>query len=237
MRVYINNRDLVTWPKKMAEKLAGQGHDVIFYDNASTYEPLLEFYENCPYQVVRSKENVGHLAVWRSGLLDGYKDPYVVTDPDLDIDGVPDDWPDKLLYGCKIHGYKCGLGFIISDLANVQKRQFFLEEKESWTVIEDGYLDCKKDTTFAVYTCNDERFKVDVVGGISTDAPYVTRHLPWHLELPFVRKKDPHAYTVDFNDEMRHYFQNAKKMYFTALAQRGSHIPRLIREREVMLLI
>jgi len=224
VRVYINNRNYVTWPKKMAEKLAGQGHDVIFYDNASTYEPLLEFYENCPYEVVRSKKNAGHRAVWNSGLLDGYKDPYVVTDPDLDIDDIPDDWPEKLLYGCKIHGYKCGFGLGASGMTNPEKKAFFAGRKQRF--IQDVYFRQLIDTTFAVYTCNWPRFKSDVVGGISTGMPYVARHLPWHLRIPNPAKPT----RFDFNDEIYYYLKSATT-YVTALDH--PHIQWLMREWEL----
>ena len=74
--------------KQLAEqcsKLHDVG-DIIIVDNASTYEPLLEWYESCPYEVVRLKENIGPHAPWTIPMQQTF---YVVTDCDLDIGGVP----------------------------------------------------------------------------------------------------------------------------------------------------
>jgi len=62
---------------------------VLWLDNASTYKPLLDFYESCPYEVVRLPKNHGHTAPW-TFLADVFATgPYVVTDPDLDLSEVP----------------------------------------------------------------------------------------------------------------------------------------------------
>src|SRR5689334_10743341 len=103
MRVYINNRDLLTWPKALAEKVASQGHEPVFVDNLSTYEPLLDFYEDCDFRVVKLVRNYGHKAVWLAlqDEIDLTNEPYVVTDPDLDISSIPDNCATVLRDGLK----------------------------------------------------------------------------------------------------------------------------------------
>ena len=50
----------LTYPKNMSEFLSDHGIEVILIDNNSTYPPLLEWYDKCPYKVHRLKENMGH---------------------------------------------------------------------------------------------------------------------------------------------------------------------------------
>ena len=96
--VIINNRNFVTWPKAMVEKIKeydGVG-EIIIVDNASTYPPLLEWYATNPCRIERLNNNVGVAAPWISGVVESLKGvPYVVTDPDLGLNDTP---KDTLLY-------------------------------------------------------------------------------------------------------------------------------------------
>ena len=67
----------------MAEILSNQGHEVIFLDNESTWEPLLDWYESCPFEI-RRKKNVGPRA-HHAELRQTEKEPYVLTDPDYQV--------------------------------------------------------------------------------------------------------------------------------------------------------
>lgn len=88
--VYINVFNRLTTTKAMAEQVVSLGGDPILIDNDSDWEPLLEFYAECPYEVVRLRSNMGHHAPWLSGAVGKYECvQYVVTDCDLDLTGVP----------------------------------------------------------------------------------------------------------------------------------------------------
>ena len=67
-------------------------YEIVILDNASTYQPLQRWYETLPCRVVQLGSNMGHTAPWtplaQSAIL---TDQYVVTDPDLDLAGVPRD--------------------------------------------------------------------------------------------------------------------------------------------------
>jgi hypothetical protein len=46
IRVIINNRDMLSWPKAMLEYLENVPNIIpVIIDNASTYPPLLEWYQ------------------------------------------------------------------------------------------------------------------------------------------------------------------------------------------------
>lgn len=227
MIVFINNRDLLTWPRAMADLLAKQGHKPIILDNASTYGPLLRWYNSGNYQVIRL-DNLGPRALWKiKGYAKMLREPYCYTDPDLDISSIPPDWPDVLLAGAEKWGQKCGFSL---DETRIPK------DNPAWVLDEfikypDGdhpkrwgkkleaklngrtYYRYPIDTTFALYlphwTGHPER-----VCGTRAGRPYTARHLPWHIVLK-VNEIDP-ALQVALNDELCYYYDNASPDSTTA---------------------
>lgn len=86
--VIINNYNLLTWPKEMVNRLKQWENigEIIIVDNASDYEPLLEWYDTSPCTVIRLESNMGHKAPWDSGVVSGLgTSVYAITDPDLDL--------------------------------------------------------------------------------------------------------------------------------------------------------
>jgi len=203
----------------MVEILLDQGHEVIIFDNCSDYQPLLDWYERCPCTVFRCTTNLGNKAIWHSGILQGRREPYVVTDPDLDISGVPADWPEKLMEGCLRHNvFKCGLS--LDETRVPPENPAWVEDDfcnhpeglpEFWSKkLEGGYLDAPIDTTFALYIPthpSSVENRLIVVGGIRTDRPYTARHLPWHIVVGSSR--DPNALAIPMDEEIYHYFSTA----------------------------
>src|SRR5512139_2342413 len=112
MKIFICNRNLITWPKAMAELLANQGHEIIFADCGSTYGPLIDWYEtDCPFKVHRLP-NLGGNAIFDAGLIPD-NEFFVQTDPDYDLSKVPADWPEVLMEGFERYPqhYKMGLSW------------------------------------------------------------------------------------------------------------------------------
>ena len=200
--VIINNRDLLTWPKAMVEKIKtykGVG-DIYIVDNGSTYPPLLEWYKTRPCKIIM-EGNLGFGAPWLSGVVGNVIDPYyVVTDSDMGLEDTPED---TLLYLADklrlLNLDKVGLGL---DWQRVKPESMYYgrmqgHEKTRWATSEvksDVYIDVQIDTTFALY-----KPKRYFIGGASTTFPYVARHLPWELS-----REDYEA-----NEEFKYYIQNA----------------------------
>ncbi len=216
MRIFINNRDYVTWPSAMAELLAGQGHEVIFMDNGSTWEPLLDWYENCPFEIIRQK-NIGPAANHHQICLKE-TEPYVLTDPDYDLSMVPSDWPEVLLEGLARFPklLKCGLSF---DMSRVPQENYAYEEVErlcpkdnpecglmvTWGVVHPAgdFMNYPLDTSFAVY-----KPKIPFrISGLMKVRPYTGLHLPFHVVLD--PSADPTKLSVIMNDEIAYYHENA----------------------------
>ena len=199
--VIINNRNFLTWPKAMVERIKeydGVG-EIIIVDNDSTYPPLLEWYATNPCRIEKLDTNVGMGAPWVSGVVKQLNGaPYVLTDPDLGLEETPDD---TLLYLLdKLNTLqldKVGLGL---DWQIVEKKSPYYErlnlyEKSRWnnSPVKDGvYTEVQIDTTFALYNV-DYYF----IGGGSTTFPYVARHYPWEFSIEEARNSEEFMYYMD----------------------------------------
>lgn len=185
----------------MADWLYERGVDPVFIDNYSDYSPLLEFYKNSPYQVIRLYSNFGHTVVWNEtiNILRRLKinGRYIVTDPDLDLNGVPDDFLDMLNRGLELYPVdKCALSLEINDLPNSAEGIFIrAHEAKYWKdPFNDLFFKADTDTTFALYRAGTKYTH----SAVRTNRPYTCRHIPW--------------YYTDFNllsDEEKHYFITA----------------------------
>jgi len=184
MKALIINFNRVFLPQVMAEWLAARGCEPIFIDNASDYPPLLAYYESCQFQVVRMPANYGHTVVWDCDLLAqlGIFERYIVTDPDLDLAGVPDDFLNVLHYGLdRYRTYaKCGLSLEVNDLPDTPEGHLVRTQYEVryWQKpLGDRYFIADTDTTLAMYR---EGIKHYTHSAIRTNRPYTAKHLPWY---------------------------------------------------------
>lgn len=204
--IIINNRDLLTWTKAMVDKLKTMDDvgDIIILDNASTYEPLLDWYKSNPCEII-GINNLGHRAPWESGLIDRFNGQYyIVTDPDLGIDDLPQDTIPHMINKLEESKLlKIGLGLDWERIKETSLCYDHLQtyEKRRWanSRIENGiYLDIHTDTTFAIY-----RYNAYFIGGGSLPRPYIARHHPW-----------------EFTDEQR--LQNKEYCYYIEHANNSS---------------
>jgi len=227
MLCFINNRNYLTWPREMVGVLKRQGHEVIIIDNASTYQPLLDWYATNPCEVVSLDSNLGHTAPWdifgRS--LIGTK--YVVSDPDLDLSDLPNDWADRMTEVLRLGYPKVGL--TLSDYRIPPTNPAWTDDR--FCDYPDGYhpesrgpiikwLDSiaihnrPTDTTFAL--CSKHEYAIN---GVRIGAPYMAKHLPWHI-VPRL-SHDPRYFEIEMSPEIKYYFDHANKSSMTK--------PRLIR--------
>lgn len=208
--VIINNRDLLTWPRAMVERISRYDYvgDIIIIDNGSTYQPLLEWYKTDPCQIVFT-QNIGHKAPWELGIIDSLKSHYyVVTDSDLDLSQTPDD---TLIYlqekhididlGISAYSFKIGLLLDIDrmtpDMLYYDYLQWYEVGRRNRSAIVHGvHMRVPVDTTFAIYprTCRNY-----FVGGASVLPPYQAGHMPWY----YTRE------TLAADPEYQYYLQHA----------------------------
>lgn len=209
--VYVTSFNLLTWLQAACARIARMpGARVVVVDNASSYEPLLDWYRDCPYPVYRCHENLGPHAAWRSGAVWDWKgsDRYAVTDPDLDLDDVPADalarlaeafdrWPTVRAAGLSLRTDDVPADFAYRDEAREWEAQYQTER------LGHGFFNAVPGgRTFALY---DRRRPRSGSGGpvteVRAEAPYAARHRPWYLN------------TADLPAEYLQYAKKARPKY------------------------
>lgn len=192
--VIIICHNLVSDLMRLVDWLESTGHQqLVLLDNASTYPPLLEYLKGTHHQVLHLRENLGHEAPWRCGLIDklGQARPFVVTDPDvLPEESCPDDaveYFQQLLLRYREFD-QAGFGLRIDDIpTSYPHRDTVVRWEEPFWVkeITDGVFAAHIDTTFAAYRPGTP---YKVTEALRTASPYRARHLPWYRDP---RRPDP----------------------------------------------
>lgn len=173
--------------------------NIIIIDNASSYEPLLDYYQKIPYKVIYMDKNYGHRVFWKCPELSIYRnDFYVVSDPDvIPIEDCPYDFIKKLFYTLKKYPNlsKVGLSLKLDDLPEegVFGEDVIHHEKEfyEYFIKEDSCYIAPVDTTFALYPPDSiANKKMSFYCALRTAYPYQARHLPWYKTKNDVNEED-----------------------------------------------
>lgn len=208
--IIINVRDRVTPLRKLVDWLERAGHEnIVLLDNASTYEPCIEYLRLSPHDVLRLGVNLGSRALWRSGITNLRNSWFVYTDPDIvPHEECPSYAVEVLKEALKQHWEhsKCALGLYLADLPldmpslEWERRLLQPERVDKWkgfvgTVCGGALFDSLADTTFALYRSG-ANFQLQ---SLRLGHPYVARHdcPSWYTDR-------------DVTDEERYYFEHAE---------------------------
>jgi hypothetical protein len=198
--VFVNCFNRVSMLRLLVEWLLDMGQRrVILLDNASTYPPLLAYYHDLATEarviVVQLGSNLGHTALWTSGLLDRlgwtagsfvYTDPDVLPDPDC-----PRDFLQHFAAILEQHpaAKKAGFGLRIDDLPLCYRFRAEVQDWEAqfWEVpLAEGQYLAPIDTTFALYrggtAWTAQTISAAKIHAIRTGFPYIARHLDWYMD-------------------------------------------------------
>jgi hypothetical protein len=188
--IIINNRNRYTFLKKLVDRLhAGGYNNIVILDNASTYQPLLEYYSHVNARVIKLGKNMGFDALDQIALYKEIKSKYFVyTDSDvLPIEECPDNFIEY--FHSILQKYplvqKVGFSLKIDDLPSWynKKADVIAWESSFWEdELEPDLYKAKIDTTFALHR---PFAKISTKGRfdmIRTGYPYVARHLPWYVD-------------------------------------------------------
>src|SRR6478672_3182584 len=157
--VIINNfnrldclKEQIGWLEKMGMRR------IYIIDNASTYSPLLDYYNETKHHVFLLNRNVGFMALWQTILFQRFRhDYYIYTDPDIiPVAECPDD-AISFFYEL-LQRYpetdKVGFGLEIEDIPD----HYPLKEKvQNWesqywiNPLEPNVYQAPIDTSFALY--------------------------------------------------------------------------------------
>lgn len=188
--IVIISRDRLSPLKQLLAWLDEAGYTrPVVVDNASTFQPLVEFLDQLDVEVIRLDRNVGHLAPWlaeeaRSRLPD--HEPFVVSDCDVvPDDGCPGDVVEHLgsLLIAQKGIDKAGLGLRIDDLPDSYplKQEVVQWESRFWErEVSPGVFDAEVDTTFALYRSPSTPHST--THAVRTGPPYIARHLSWYSD-------------------------------------------------------
>jgi len=189
--IFINSFNRLGCLQKLVDWLLKAGYRRIYIlDNASTYEPLLVYYDmlgknNSGVQVLMLGNNMGYKALWESGVLEklNIETPYVYTDSDVvPSEQCPKDVLLHLLNILQKYPFlkKAGLGLITEDITffdsnkiKENEKRFYMHEME-----ENVYFGAV-DTTFALYR-NYRHYNLYV--SARTTGKYMAHHLPWYYD-------------------------------------------------------
>lgn len=199
MKAFLTSFNQLSWLKPMAEQCVRLGLEPVIFDNASTYEPLVEWLRNCPYPVIQAGSNTSCYGFWQTGLYKEQAEPYVVSDSDLDLSGVPNDAVAKLAQALADNPdvAKAGLSLEYEDIPDSfpDKVSVLAYETNYWKVPRPGGFLAGVGATFALYL--PERhglLDADFYNAVRLDRPYTAKHLPWYLDVD------------NLSDEMRQFY-------------------------------
>ena len=186
--VFINCRDRLDCLQKLVGWLLAAGHRKIYLiDNASTYPPLLAYYQEITKDprvtLIQLSQNFGHQALWRTGLLRqlDVRTPYVYTDPDvLPIEDCPKGLVPRLYQILRRYPFvnKVGTGIQRNDLPPFARA--YAKVPYYNVPIEEGLYFAACDTTFALYPPVVQHYTISFA--LLTQGRLLVRHLPWYLD-------------------------------------------------------
>ena len=216
--IIINNYNRLEYLLRLIASLESRGyHNIHILDNKSNYQPLLKYYETCPYEVLHLSKNFGFPALWKSGVYERFKSSfYVYTDSDMEID---DDCPADFMnrFGSLLLKYpfcsKVGFGIRIDNLPECFNLRDQVREHEAqfWEKeVEPGVFKAVIDTTFALYPPYTEGASSPYKTMFRLGSPYVIRHLPWYVDSSNLSEEDKY-YLSTIAASTSHWSARAKE--------------------------
>jgi hypothetical protein len=214
--IIINNYNRLDYLKQLIGSLESRGyHNIRIIDNKSNYQPLLDYYDSCPYKVYRLDKNVGYLSIWQTDIYKEYiRSYYVYTDSDMRItDDCPDDFMAKFVGILKKYpmAQKAGFGLKIDDLPDTfkNKDKVLKHEARFWHFpVGDDVYAAEIDTTFALYRpfCKGKAARWQRT--FRTGGKYQIHHLPWYVDSENMTEEE--QYYVNTIAQSTYWSQQAK---------------------------
>lgn len=196
--------------------------EVIIIDNASSYSPLLKWYDTEPCKIYRLSNNFGNFCLFSAtDAIPGFEKPnfkeiygidkgqqYILSDCDLDLKTfVPSETLlPTLQEGLRRYPWavKCGLSLEIDDLPNTPlAREARNWEGNNFHKIDELYIKAPVDTTFALYTGIGEQNDFDRC--LRVGKPYTARHLTWYYSTENPPPPDEDFYIKNCSKAHNHY--------------------------------
>ena len=227
--IFIINYNRLDCLKKLIARLEELGTtNINIIDNASTYPPLLEYYDQTDYKVFRLDKNWGHMVFWNCDIFKDYRDGFfVLTDSDVvPTEDCPNTYLETFLALLKKYPRLRKVGFSLK-LDDLPEDGILSKDAITWEsqfyerpLPKDNAYIALIDTTFAMYA--PERIVTKTISYVSlrTASPIEARHLPWY------KRKE------DITEEDVYYSQNKENGWWDAAA--GNITPDTEEEKELI---
>lgn len=207
--VVLTNMNRYTTCKKMVEDLfrLNPSARITIIDNASTYPPLLDWYEKIKndVEVVRHQANYGPWVFLNSGYIHTIKDKwFVYSDADLELNPeMPYNWQEIMQEYSLKYDRKASLALRISDIPDHYEFKEVIRDHQQvcWvpTDEKDVYL-AITDMTFSMDCDNKHRYEsVRLAGNMEV------KHVPWYIDFN------------NLDEEERYYLEHINRGYNEAL--------------------
>lgn len=180
-----------TYVKNMVSQIEKYTSDIVIVDNASTYEPLINYYNTeYKYSLLKMDKNYGHKVYENKLLTSIFGELFILTDPDLEFNSkLPNNFISNLVNIS--NKYKAGrVGFALEiSSKNIRSELTYagmplkLWESKFWQkrINDPEYeLYCAPiDTTFCLINTihNSKGLSIRVGGN------YICKHLPWYINF------------------------------------------------------
>lgn len=208
--IYITNMNRLTSTKKMVEdlfRLNGNAR-IHIIDNASTYPPLLEWYDHVKNDITiyRHTTNKGCWSFFYSGYSNQCKDDYYTySDADLELNpNMPHNWQEILMDYHKRWKRKASLVLRMDDIPEGDvKERIKIHQQVCWgKTEEENVWHGVTDMTFSFDSkASGYRYDSVRIGG-----NFACRHLPWYLD-----------FTRPLDEEERYYLEHLDDKYPDAI--------------------
>lgn len=193
--IYLTNMNRFTTCKKMVEdlfKLNGNSK-ISIIDNASTYPPLLEWYEEIKKDVniIRNPTNLGPWTFFYGGNYSTIPDEYYIySDADLELNpNMPYNWQEIMLECINKYQRKASLVLRTDDIPDDYEFKDKILNHQSVCWYESGEPDVYRaitDMTFSMdKKSNGHRYESMRLGG-----NFACRHIPWYVDLKNIDEEE-----------------------------------------------
>lgn len=210
--IVINNYNKLSTLKLMVQKLRILGYkNLIVIDNASSYQPLKDYYSSTNEFKLITSQNLGHRSLFLSSnseLKKIRKGCFIYTDSDLILnENLQPNFVEELFKTLLKYNKVAKVGFAlkISDLNSLSStnKELIKWESNFWTKeIEANKFKASIDTTFALYRPPlyiGTNTMVRFYKGIRIAGNFTCQHDPWYWDFQ------------NLDEEQRFYFDHANK--------------------------
>jgi hypothetical protein len=207
--IYLTNMNRLTTTKKMVEdlfKLNGNAR-INIIDNASTYEPLLAWYEEIKNDVniIKQQTNLGPWTFFYSGHSSKCTDDfYIYSDADLELNpNMPHNWQEIMMEYYKKYNRKPSLVLRLDDVPESKMKDHIKHHQSVcwYPTEEENIYNAVTDMTFS-FDAKSAGYRYD---SIRIGGDFACRHIPWYVNHD------------DISEEEKYYLEHLDGKYPDAL--------------------